>query len=115
MWRPRSSRAFWYTHTSVISCTISSQRWFCVTLLCKPFQTCLMRLWTGLWQEVERDPAGSRRLQRQLDLQAIMDAAVVENEMAPAGLRVRLRHELVKKLQEQEAVSSIVLNQLEME
>src|SRR3954463_16274797 len=47
---------------------------------------------------------GRLRLHRQPDLQAIVDAVVVEDDMNLSGFRVGFRGQLVQKLQEQQAV-----------
>jgi hypothetical protein len=43
-----------------------------------------------------------------------MDAVVVENEMDPASLRVRPRHELIEEVREQEAVFAVPLDPCEL-
>ena len=65
-------------------------------------------------QEVELDPAGCGRLQGQLNLLAVMDAVVVENDVDPTSVPVRLRDEFVKEIQEQEAVLSVPFDPCEL-
>ena len=66
------------------------------------------------WQEVQPYLARSRRLQCQLDLQAVVDAVVVENEMDPTCIPVRLGHEFVEELQKQEAVLPVPFDPCEL-
>src|SRR6516225_2985754 len=66
------------------------------------------------WQEVEFYPAGRSRLQGELNLLAVMDAVVVENEMYPTSAPVRLCHQFVEEVQEQEAVLLVPFNPCEL-
>ena len=94
-----------------MSSSIPVHRWLRVTLSWRSFQVRSIRLWSGQYggRKWSSDPAGCGRLQGQLDLLAVMDAVVVENEMDPRSLPVRLRHEFVKEVQEQEAVLPVAL------
>jgi hypothetical protein len=66
------------------------------------------------WQEVQPYLAGCRRLQCQSDLLAVVDAVVVENEMDPTSVPVRLGHEFVKEVQKQEAVLPVPFDPCEL-
>jgi hypothetical protein len=65
-------------------------------------------------QEVELNPGGCGRLQGQLDLLAVMDAVVVKNDVDATSVPVRLRHEFVKEIQEQEAVLPVPFDPCEL-
>jgi hypothetical protein len=55
------------------------------------------------WQEVEFHPA-PQHLQRELHLEAVVDAVVVENNVDRSGSAIGLRYQLVEELQKQEAI-----------
>ena len=79
-----------------------------VEVLPESFDAIVVR--TVWWQEVKLDLAGRLRLQRQLNLAAVMYAVVIENEMNPTSTPVCLRDKLVKELEEQKAVLPIAFD-----
>lgn len=83
-------------------------RYVVVEVLPDSFDAIVVRaIW---WQEVKLDLAGRRRLQRQLNLAAVVDAVVIENEMDLTSAAIYLRDQLVKELEEQKAVLPIAFN-----
>ncbi len=79
-----------------------------VEVLPESFDAVVVR--TVWWQEVKPDLAGCLRLQRQLNLAAVVYAVVIENEMNPTSTPVCLRDKLVKELEEQQAVLPIAFH-----
>src|SRR5262245_47227313 len=71
-------------------------------------------VWAVRWQEVELDLAHRGRLQCQSHVLAVVDAVVVENKVDPTSAPVSLGHELVKEVEEQEAVFPVPFDPSEL-